>query len=104
LRAADVLARYGGEEFVILLPDSNAQQAYIVAERIRQDIATSDLASDVGPVRVTISAGIAEILSHDDTLDKLIHRADQALYIAKQTGRNRTHIFSLSVPPFPTKA
>jgi diguanylate cyclase (GGDEF)-like protein/PAS domain S-box-containing protein len=97
LRAADILARYGGEEFVLLLPNSTAQQARILAERIRKGIAERGIDTDTGNVRVTISAGIAEVLSQEDTLDRLIQRADQALYAAKEAGRNRTILFSSTI-------
>jgi diguanylate cyclase (GGDEF)-like protein/PAS domain S-box-containing protein len=97
LRAADVLARYGGEEFVLLLPDSTTQQARVLAERIRKGIAERGIDTDIGNVRVTMSAGIAEVLSQEDTLDRLIQRADQALYVAKEAGRNRTILFSPAI-------
>ncbi|MDR3418450.1 MAG: diguanylate cyclase [Nevskia sp.] len=96
LRDSDVLARYGGEEFAVLLPESDARQALIVADRIRESIAAHHIADDEGTVKVTISAGIANALGGDDALDRLIHRADQALYAAKKAGRNRVTTFSLS--------
>ena len=82
LREADLFARYGGEEFVLLLPRTTTQQAAIVAERVRLEIA--------GAGTTTISSGVAELLSGDDSIDLLIRRADEALYRAKQEGRNRT--------------
>jgi diguanylate cyclase (GGDEF)-like protein len=89
LREADVFARYGGEEFVILLPHTNAQQATVVAERIREDIATHSAIAREGIVMATISTGVAQLL-RDETIDALIRRADEALYLAKRRGRNRT--------------
>lgn len=82
LREADLFARYGGEEFILLLPRTTAAQAAIVAERIRTEIA--------GQAGVTISNGVAELLPGEESLDLLIRRADDALYRAKQEGRNRT--------------
>lgn len=96
LRHADTFARYGGEEFVLLLPDSDAKQAMVVAERIRAAIAAQATETDKGPVSVTVSAGIATILPGDDALERLLQRADQALYAAKAAGRNRAVIFTSS--------
>ncbi len=92
LRDADVIARYGGEEFIILLPESSARQAVIVAERVREGVAAHGIDTGTGMVRVTISAGIADAVT-EDALDGLIQRADRALYEAKESGRNRTMMF-----------
>jgi diguanylate cyclase (GGDEF)-like protein len=86
LRHADVLARYGGEEFIVLLPQTSATPASIVAERMREDVTAQS--------GITISCGVAGLTSPDDTLDDLIRRADEALYSAKREGRNRTVLFS----------
>jgi len=86
LRDSDLFARYGGEEFILLLPQTTALDAAIVAERIRAEIpATTE---DVTPI--TISSGVAELRPGDETIDVVIRRADEALYRAKQEGRNRT--------------
>ncbi|MGZ5474180.1 MAG: diguanylate cyclase [Thermoanaerobaculia bacterium] len=84
LRDADIFARYGGDEFVILLPHTTAAEAAVVAERMRNDIESQS--------EMTISSGVAELVPHDNTLDALIHRADVALYEAKDQGRNRTAV------------
>lgn len=97
LRAADVFARYGGEEFVLLLPDTNAQQAHALAERIRSAVSTQGFDTDRGRIDVTLSAGIAEISGADDRLERMIRRADQALYAVKAAGRNRSLIFEPAV-------
>jgi diguanylate cyclase (GGDEF)-like protein/PAS domain S-box-containing protein len=94
MRETDILARYGGEEFVALFPQSDAQQTVVVAERIRQAIGAYVQKSGADSVSVTVSLGIAEILSQGDSLDYLVQRADQALYVAKATGRNKVVIFS----------
>jgi diguanylate cyclase (GGDEF)-like protein/PAS domain S-box-containing protein len=94
LRHADVLARYGGEEFIVLLPQTSATPASIVAERMREDVTAQSVAMPRGPVGITISCGVAALSSPDDTLDDLIRRADEALYSAKREGRNRTVLFS----------
>lgn len=92
LRGADLFGRYGGDEFIALLPQTTAEEAEAVAERVRADVAlhTGHVA---GGVTVTISSGIAERLVADDTLDALVHRADLALYEAKNAGRDRTSIY-----------
>jgi len=95
-RSEDVVARYGGEEFVLLLPGLRAEQALLVAEDVSARVAALDCvpetslrATDVAPItQVTISAGVAEYLP-DNTAEQLLHQADQALYQAKQEGRNR---------------
>lgn len=96
LRSADVLARYGGEEFIVLVPESTAQSAAVVAERIRKGIAERCIPTTAGSASVTISAGVAEMKSPTDTLGDLIRRADHALYDAKGKGRNRTVVHQVS--------
>jgi diguanylate cyclase (GGDEF)-like protein len=88
LRPADLLARFGGEEFALLLPDTDADAAGAIAERLRAAIEseTRQPSSTVPPV--TISAGVASN-QPGDTVASLIGRADQALYRAKRSGRNR---------------
>jgi two-component system cell cycle response regulator len=83
LRAEDVLGRLGGEEFVALLPDTGAEAAARTAERLRAAVAGAD-----GPARVTASVGWA-VLRHAEAPDDLVRRADEALYAAKQEGRDR---------------
>ena len=89
LRETDVVGRYGGDEIVILLPESDPVAAAQVAERLRQRIARQPMNTTTGPVAVTISLGIAALDDENLTLDILLSRADQALYDAKQGGRNR---------------
>jgi len=95
LRDVDLIGRYGGEEFVIVLPVTKAQQAYLLAERIRTNVEALHVDTDTSPATVTLSIGIAEIIHapQDESVDELIHRADEAMYAAKQAGRNRTIIF-----------
>lgn len=90
LRPSDTLARFGGEEFVLLLPDTDAEGAHLVAERVRAAIAGLSLVTPEGqPVAVTASLGLST-LGHDaDDLDGLLRNADEALYSAKANGRNR---------------
>ena len=86
-RAVDLICRYGGEEFVILLPETPIEAANQVAERLRLSIMENPITTDSGPLRITVSVGVAEANSLD-TLQKLIERADEALYDAKHAGRN----------------
>ena len=85
VRDSDVVYRYGGEEFSILLPGASAEEARIVAERVR--VAVERL--DVPGGRVTVSVGVADAVGG---LEDLAVRADSALYAAKQAGRNRVHL------------
>ncbi|MBK7455597.1 MAG: PAS domain S-box protein [Anaerolineales bacterium] len=91
LRTADILGRYGGEEFIIILPMTRSEQAYALAERIREGVAAIALPTPKGDVCVTLSIGIVEI-SPAETVEDAFRRADQAMYDAKQKGRNRTEI------------
>ncbi len=86
-RAVDLVCRYGGEEFVILLPETGLEAALHVAERLRLSIMENPISTDAGPLRITVSLGVAES-SDADTLSNLIERADAALYDAKHSGRN----------------
>ncbi len=90
LRSIDVLGRYGGEEFAILLPGATRESAAtILAERIRQRVADDPVPTDAGPVKVTVSVGVAAMDESTRHPDDLFKRADAALYEAKQAGRNR---------------
>jgi diguanylate cyclase (GGDEF)-like protein/PAS domain S-box-containing protein len=91
LREVDIVGRIGGEEFAILFPETNAQQAIAVAERLREAIAAANVPIEHGlPLHFTISIGIATVNNSDVNIDILLHRADKALYEAKRGGRNRT--------------
>ena len=90
IRGDDILARFGGEEFIFLLPNTNLNQAYIIAERIRQNIEATPykIQLEINPLINTISLGVST-LKKGDTIEDLINRADKALYVAKQQGRNK---------------
>jgi diguanylate cyclase (GGDEF)-like protein len=89
-RASDLVARYGGEEFAVLLPETGEEHAHSVGEKIRQVIEEHPFALAAGesPKSLTISVGVASS-SGDPSADALIQRADDALYRAKETGKNR---------------
>ncbi len=85
-RNADIFARYGGEEFIILTPETDLNGALIHAERLRHDIENFNF-EKVG--HITSSFGVAEFNAEKDSVDDLLARADKALYLAKEYGRNR---------------
>jgi diguanylate cyclase (GGDEF)-like protein len=88
LRPHDLLARYGGEEFVLTLPQTDSEGAHTVAERIRAMTEALQVPSEQGPVRFTVSIGISTYQSGLE-FERVVQRADEALYEAKQSGRNR---------------
>ena len=90
-RRIDVAARVGGEEFAVLLPDTDERGAHVAAERMRRAI-RDGFADD--PMPLTISFGIASFPGHGENADDLMESADQALYTAKEIGRDCSVIFS----------
>jgi diguanylate cyclase len=88
LRSTDVLARYGGEEFVILLPGSKQADAVNVITGVQRDLTKNFFMHNSERVLITFSAGVSERLA-GERIDAVLPRADAALYLAKQTGRNR---------------
>jgi len=95
-RANDIAARYGGEEFLMILPQSNAQGAFKIAERVREEMMKLSFTGNETNFSVTTSCGVAE-LDRDfiKNTDQLIAMADHALYDAKTGGRNKTIIGSV---------
>jgi two-component system cell cycle response regulator len=91
VRGIDLACRYGGEEFVVAMPDTDMAFACNISERLRQSIETTPvkISRAPGQLNITISIGIAQCEGVEDTAEKLLHRADQALYRAKRTGRNK---------------
>lgn len=87
IRCSDALYRYGGEEFVVVLSGTGRDGARLLAERIRQNIEALHFTSPNG-LNVTLSLGVTTLRKHD-TQKELFERADAALYLAKQSGRNR---------------
>jgi len=93
LRASDFAARFGGEEFLILLPDTPREGAVTVAEKLRSEIASAEVA---GIGAISASLGVAVLPTDAVEADELLRKADRALYTAKETGRNRVHAFAHS--------
>ena len=100
IRAADIFARYGGEEFILLLPEAGLEAGLETAERLRRTIAAAPVSHPPDVIPITISAGVAALPAPGqpvpwppETLDRLINQADQALYAAKNAGRNRVQAF-----------
>ena len=105
LRSIDRAARYGGEEFCVLMPDTPAEEARRVAERIRRAVEahTFVVESEDGEppigLRLTVSAGVAGLPEDAATLEALVDAADRALYDAKRQGRNRVVVADRVQPP-----
>ena len=98
LRQGDIFGRYGGEEFAVLLPHTDENGAAAVAERIRSLCASRCFDTLVGPVRATVSIGAASYEPGTPSLQVLLNRADQALYAAKEAGRNCVRTFTSTLP------
>jgi diguanylate cyclase (GGDEF)-like protein len=91
IRDIDILGRYGGDEFVIMLPETDLNSACQVAERLRAAISDTPFETDSEPVTLTVSLGVS-VSEGTSSLDVLIDRADVAVYIAKEAGRNRVGV------------
>jgi len=91
-RDSEMLFRYGGEEFLLVLVAADAPVAKAVAEELRQRYEVSPLTSAGGPVKATLSIGVAACADHGTDFYSLVQVADQALYRAKRAGRNRVEI------------
>jgi diguanylate cyclase (GGDEF)-like protein/putative nucleotidyltransferase with HDIG domain len=101
IREKDVLGRFGGEEFVVFSMDISKESAFNLAEKIRQDIASLFHTINGFQIRVTISIGISHSKGTSTTFDELLTEADQAVYAAKDIGRNKVMMWAekLSQPP-----
>jgi diguanylate cyclase (GGDEF)-like protein len=97
VRDTDLAARYGGEEFVIVCEGTSTQGAVQLAERIRQSMEQQIFHTDQGELNVTLSMGVASFPSHAHTREHLVERADAALYMAKDNGRNKVCAWSKSM-------
>ena len=89
LRPTDVIGRFGGEEFVVALPNTSAEDAQIVAERLKKRVAELPLKEEMSERRLSVTIGVAVAHTETADLESLIKRADQTLYVGKRDGRNR---------------
>jgi len=87
VRTTDIIiTRYGGAEFVLVMPETKTKGARVLLERLRRQVRTISIPKVKS---VTISSGLAELAENDTTAESILQRADEALYEAKRTGRNR---------------
>ena len=95
-RSSDVLAKYGGDEFVIILPQSDKVGAFLAADRLREVVEVEPFEGrEQQPLgKITLSLGISSYPEHGSTVEELLDHADKALYSAKNTGRNKTVLYS----------
>ncbi len=96
-RSEDIVVRYGGEEFLLLLPHTGKHEALLIGERIRRAVAANQIRVNGHCLRVTLSGGLAAYPFDGAGPERLIEDADQALYHAKQTGKNRICLYSDSM-------
>lgn len=89
IRQSDSAGRYGGEEFGIILPETDAENARLICERIRESIEKSTVETSAGNITYTISMGIAQLTDEPENYMQWMQKADEALYAAKESGRNR---------------
>lgn len=89
IRNSDCVGRYGGEEFLILFPQTKLEIAVKVMDNIRKNLMNSGFMMDATSLQVTFSAGVAQVAEEDKDAKAVINRADIALYLAKNSGRNR---------------
>jgi diguanylate cyclase (GGDEF)-like protein len=89
-RSTDIVARFGGEEFVVVCEQTDDVGAMLLAERIREDFAKTVFHVPAGPVRVTCSIGVATFPEAGREWEPLFKAADEALYVSKRGGRNRS--------------
>jgi len=88
-RETDLVARFGGEEFCVLCEETDARGAQLLAERVREELENTELQTELGPLRVTASLGVATFPDHASTAADLFVQGDKALYEAKNSGRNQ---------------
>jgi diguanylate cyclase (GGDEF)-like protein len=96
IRQIDLVGKYGGEEFCVILTETNAEGAQFVAERIRKAMEEKSVAAYDEDLKVTISIGVSAFPQDSSDLNTLVDKADQALYKAKESGRNRVCVYNSS--------
>jgi len=101
-RSSDIIGRLGGEEFALCCPDANAQGVLSLAERIRNNCENLPIQFEQHRFSMTLSIGVTE-LAHGENFDEALHRADKAMYNAKQAGRNQTSMIHAPDNPSPAE-
>jgi diguanylate cyclase (GGDEF)-like protein len=99
LRTSDVIAKYGGDEFVIILPQTDREGARTLAERIRAAVEVHEFPGEEEGMRITSSMGIAQFPEDGELTRDLLESADNALYDAKRSGRNRVAALASGASP-----
>jgi two-component system cell cycle response regulator len=100
IRQYDSIGRYGGEEFLILFPGCSQADCVAQADRLRKQLAQAEMSVNDSSLRVTASFGVTTAMPGENcTQETLIRRADEALYVAKKSGRNRVEILSYRTEP-----
>jgi len=94
VRESDVVGRFGGEEFTVLLPRTDAADAYGIAERLRASARRMSVAAADARIQVTVSIGVSLLGQHGRDLFELLAAADVALYKAKDAGRDQVHVYA----------
>lgn len=99
-RTGDIVCRYGGEEFLVAFPNTKEQDAFLIADRLRQSIQESPFYVKHDAISITISAGISEFPTHGQYEALILEATDKALYHAKNNGRNQVALWSNIKTPF----
>lgn len=94
IRASDIAARYGGDEFAVILPGADAEQAAVIAERIRDSVRGAFPGAGEGNELLTVSLGVASYPEHGENKQQVVACADWALFEAKRSGRNRVAVYT----------
>lgn len=104
LKKTDILVRYGGEEFALMMVGANLSEARQICERIRVAVAADPVLTEAGAIQVSVSIGVQEIPEFEEEFASSLSLADQALFVAKRSGRNQVCDPSDLDRPEPTKA
>lgn len=94
IRDTDIAGRYGGEEFVLILVDTEPEEAFILAERLRKKIEALTVVYEDMEIKYTVSMGISQASDTSESYMKWLECSDSALYVSKESGRNQTTIFN----------
>lgn len=92
IRKSELIARYGGEEFVVVLPETELPIALKAAERLQHSLESMKIPFNSHTLNVTASIGVTIVTDDDQSIETIIKRADSAVYIAKENGRNRVEV------------